>query len=46
MRGNEVHFDGEDLVALAKFVAEITREGLAFRVHKWDGEWVVVITGF
>lgn len=36
----------EDEVRLARFLAELCREGMAFKVEVHNDGWLVTITGF
>lgn len=41
-----IRFEERQAVLLARFIAELTREGLAYEVTELAGGWSVKITGF
>jgi hypothetical protein len=38
-------FGMDDVTAMAQFVAELTRQGLTYRVHQLAGGWRIELTG-
>ena len=39
-------FTEEQMIAMAQFIAELTRQGVVYTISSYTGYWEIAVTGF